>query len=204
MHKLITALDLSPQQKKLLETYLELLSKWNKTYNLTAIKDYDEMVVKHILDSLSIKEYVAGNTIIDVGTGAGLPGLVLAIVFPDKHFTLLDSNGKKIRFLIQAIHELGLKNCATVQARAEDYKPEKTFDCVTSRAFADLKLMLDLTRHLAHENTVWLAMKGDVSDEELSHIAHAKKINLSVPGLDEKRALVLINSCTKDLKFKVI
>ncbi len=193
MHKFIQALDLSPAQKTQLENYLALLSKWNKTYNLTAIKDYDEMVVKHILDSLSIQEYVVGNTIIDVGTGAGLPGLVLAIAFPDKHFTLLDSNGKKIRFLIQAIHELGLKNCEAVQARVEDYKPEKTFDCITSRAFADLKLMLDVTQHLAHENTVWLAMKGDISDEELHHIEHAKKINLSVLGLNEKRALVLVS-----------
>jgi len=193
MHKLIQSLNLSAQQKQLLEDYLALLAKWNKTYNLTAITGYDEMVIKHILDSLSIKDYVAGDRVIDVGTGAGLPGLVLAIVFPNKHFTLLDSNGKKIRFLIQAIHELGLKNCEPVQSRVEDYQPQQTFDCIVSRAFADLKEMLNVTSHLAHAKAIWLAMKGDITDEELSHISHAKKINLSVPNLNEKRALVLIS-----------
>lgn len=194
MHKLIQALDLSAHQKQQLEGYLALLAKWNKVYNLTAIKDYDEMVVKHILDSLSIKDYVIGDTVIDVGTGAGLPGLVLAIVFPDKHFTLLDSNGKKIRFLIQAIHELGLKNCEPVQSRIEEYKSLKLFDCIATRAFTNLTEMLTVTNHLAHAETVWLAMKGDVTDEELIHVRHVKKINLSVPNLNEKRTLILIKN----------
>lgn len=192
MHKFIQDLDVLPQQKQSLEDYLGVLSNWNKTYNLTAIKEYDEMVVKHILDSLSIKEYINGESILDVGTGAGLPGLVLAIAFPQKQFTLLDSNGKKIRFLIQAIHELGLKNCEPVQSRVEAYRPSKPFDCITTRAFADLAEMLALTQHLAHEKTVWLAMKGDISDLELREIHHAKKINLSVPNLHETRTLVLI------------
>lgn len=204
MHKLIYELDLSLIQKTQIENYLALLSKWSKAYNLTAITDYDEMVVKHILDSLSIKDYVTGNRIIDVGTGAGLPGLILAIVFPDKQFTLLDSNGKKIRFLIQGIHDLGLKNCEVAQARVEDYKPEQTFDCITSRAFADLKLMLNVTQHLAHENTVWLAMKGDIADEEFGNITNAQKIDLTVPGLNEKRTLVVIAKEVVDVVSKNI
>ncbi len=194
MHKFIQSLDLSLAQKTQIENYLALLSKWSKAYNLTAITDYDEMVAKHVLDSLSIKEYVTGDRIIDVGTGAGLPGLILSIVFPDKYFTLLDSNGKKIRFLIQAIHDLSLKNCEAIQMRVEDYQPAQPFDCITSRAFADLKLMLNLTRHLAHEQTVWLAMKGDISDQELKQVEYAKKISLTVPSLNEQRALIFISS----------
>lgn len=192
MHKLLMSLELPAPQKQQLEDYLILLSKWNNTYNLTAIKNYDEMVVKHVLDSLSIQDYVTGDSVLDVGTGAGLPGLVLAIVFPDKQFTLLDSNGKKIRFLLQAIHDLGLKNCEAIQSRVEDYQPQKSFDCITSRAFASLKEMLLLTQHLSHDKTAWLAMKGDIADEEFSDIKGARKINLSVPTLHEKRVLIVV------------
>lgn len=193
MHKLIQSLDISNDQKQLLEDYLALLIKWNKVYNLTAIKNYNEMVVKHILDSLSVKEYLSGESVLDVGTGAGLPGLVLAIVFPEKQFTLLDSNGKKVRFLTQTIHALGLKNCSAVQSRIEAFQPEKSFDCITTRAFAGLRKMLDLTQHLANEETQYLAMKGDISPDELEGVEGAVCYPLTVAALNEKRTLVSLS-----------
>lgn len=189
--------DCSDLQKQQLEAYLALLSKWNKAYNLTAIRDYDSMVVKHIYDSLSIIDFVEGQRVVDVGTGAGLPGIPLAIWFPDKQITLLDSNGKKTRFLTQAIFELGLTNCTVVQSRVEDFQPELKFDCITSRAFADLSKMLMLTQHLSHNKTQWLAMKGEVTASETQNLPasfNARIKKLDVPDLYEARHLVILST----------
>lgn len=192
MHKYIEELPYSEEQKNLFENYVSLLLKWNKAFNLTAITDYDEVIVKHVLDSLSIANYVQGDHILDIGTGAGLPGLMLAIIFPQKQFTLLDSNGKKVRFLNQAIFELSLHNVTTVQTRVEKFIPNVVFDCIVSRAFADLSKMLALTKQLKHENTIYLAMKAN-AEQELEDISDAEIINLSVPHLQEKRTLIILH-----------
>lgn len=192
MHKYIKELSYSDEQKILFETYVALLLKWNKKFNLTAITDYNEVIVKHILDSLSIANYVQGDQVLDVGTGAGLPGLILAIIFPEKQFTLLDSNGKKIRFINQAVFELNLKNVKTEQTRVENFQSNIVFDCIITRAFADLQKMLDLTNHLKQDKTIYLAMKANFSNEVLLKSKKANKISLSVPHLNETRTLVVI------------
>jgi 16S rRNA (guanine527-N7)-methyltransferase len=170
--------------------------KWNKAYNLTAITDPQEMLSKHIDDSLVVNPFLQGSQIIDVGTGAGLPGIPLAIVNPDKLFTLLDSNGKKIRFIQQAITILKLTNVTAVHARVEDFKSETRFDSVLSRAFASIYDMLTLTQHLINDNGVFLAMKGTVPTDELNQLPAGFKVEniqpLCVPGLKAERCLVVI------------
>jgi 16S rRNA (guanine527-N7)-methyltransferase len=152
------------------EQYLQLLLKWNKTYNLTAIRDLETMRIKHIADSLIVNPYLHGEVILDVGTGAGLPGIPLAITNPNKYFILLDSNGKKVRFLRQAIQELGLTNVEAVQARVEEFQANQSISSIISRAFASIYDMLTLTKHLANEGTLFLAMKGVVPQNELNHL----------------------------------
>ena len=178
------------------EKYLDLIQKWNQTYNLTAITNRNEMMTKHIADSLSINEFLHGENIIDVGTGAGLPGIPLAIMNPSLHFTLLDSNSKKTRFLIQAIYELELTNISVVHERAENYKPEKCFTSVVSRAFSSLTDMVAMTHHLCCSNGELLAMKGGETEEtsELPHGYQIKKIHkISDPNLKEARHLVILS-----------
>jgi len=189
-------INLSEDSTRKLIQYLELLSKWNKSYNLTAITDPEAMVISHLLDSLSIQKYIKGSSIIDVGTGAGLPGIPLAIANPEKIFTLLDSLGKRTTFLQQVKYELKLYNVNVVDSRAEDYRPDIGYDQVITRAFSSLGSMLQATKHLGADTTQFLAMKGANYTEELEEIPDTYTIvsiySLSVPGLDAKRHLIIL------------
>jgi 16S rRNA (guanine527-N7)-methyltransferase len=165
--------------------YLSLLERWNGTYNLTAIRDPAEMVTRHLLDSLAILPYVQGDSLADLGTGPGLPGIPLAIAAPGRQILLVDSNGKKVRFLREAIRSLKLEGVRAVQSRVEEVEGE--FDCVTARAFASLVDMLGWGGHLLAPHGVWLAMKGKSPDEELAGVPAGFAVEqihvLDVPGL---------------------
>ena len=181
------------QQAKLL-AYLDLLHKWNKVYNLTAIRDPKEMVSHHVLDSLAVLPHLWAGRWLDVGCGAGLPGVVLAIVRPDWSITLLDSNSKKTSFVQQAIIQLGLKNAHVHCARVEDFQPENRFDGIISRAFTELGDFLRCSRHLLANSGHWAAMKGHAENEldNLPADCHIEKIHtLNVPSLDAARSLVI-------------
>lgn len=184
------------QQINLFLDYLEILKKWNEAYNLTAIRNPEDMVAMHLLDSLSIAPFIKGKNILDVGTGAGLPGIPLAILYPERRFTLLDSNGKKIRFLFQTKNQLGLENVNEVQARAEKYQTEAPFSAITSRAFSGLVEMIEKTKHLLGKEGRFYAMKGQFPDQELSMLPKHYKVvashRLVVPGVNNKRHLVEI------------
>jgi len=179
-----------------LMAYVALLVKWNRAYNLTAVRDPAEMIEKHLLDSLSIAGYLHGEHICDVGTGAGLPGVPLAIVCPERHFTLVDSNGKKTRFLVQAAAELQLRNLDVVHARAEQYRPPASCDTVVTRAFATLADMLAASGHLLAADGRFLAMKGAYPRDELAAVPPGFRVQdvveLHVPGLEGARHLVRI------------
>ncbi|MGO0309567.1 16S rRNA (guanine(527)-N(7))-methyltransferase RsmG [Endozoicomonas acroporae] len=193
-------LDLSPVQADLLTRYVLLLNKWNKAYNLTAIRDPREMVFRHIVDSLSIVPHISGEVILDVGSGPGLPGVVLAIMYPDKQFTTLDSNGKKTRFMLQAKLDLQLNNLAVANARVESFQVDVPFDAITSRAFSSLVSMVDGTKHLLSPSGVYLAMKGLYPEEELKQLMDRHEIELvgceplKVPGTDGDRHLVILRN----------
>ncbi|CAM3882583.1 16S rRNA (guanine(527)-N(7))-methyltransferase RsmG [Avibacterium endocarditidis] len=192
-----TALSVSDQQKDQLVKLVVLLDKWNKAYNLTSVRDPQEMLVKHIMDSLVVSPYLQGDRFIDVGTGPGLPGLPLAIINPDKTFVLLDSLGKRISFIRNALRELGITNVIPVLSRVEDYQPEELFDGVLSRAFASLKDMTDWCQHLVDENGTFYALKGQYHQEEVEQLSAdfmiKNVINLTVPELIGERNLVLLN-----------
>jgi 16S rRNA (guanine527-N7)-methyltransferase len=187
-------LDIQSGQQALLLEYLDFLCKWNKTYNLTAVRDASQMVTRHLLDSLSIAPHVQGQRCIDVGTGAGLPGIPMAILFPDREFHLLDSNGKKTRFLFQVKTALGLDNMTVHQARVETFDDAGLFDSVLSRAFASLQDMMQACRHLLTPEGRFLAMKGAYPAQELHLVREDCAIvgvyPLAVPGLGEQRHLV--------------
>ncbi|MCK0769262.1 16S rRNA (guanine(527)-N(7))-methyltransferase RsmG [Chromohalobacter canadensis] len=172
---------------------LALLHKWNRAYNLTAVRDPEQMVTRHLLDSASIAAAVRGPTLLDVGAGAGLPGLVLAILDPRLAVTMLDGNGKKVRFQRQAVLELGLDNVTPVQARIETFEHDG-FDQIVSRAFADLATFLTLTGPLLAEGGEWLAMKGRDVETELaalpSEVTLVENRRLTVPGDEAQRVLV--------------
>lgn len=192
------SLVLSPAQFEQLTAYLHLLAKWNKTYNLTAIRRESDMVSHHLLDSLAILPYLNGREILDVGTGAGLPGLVLAIALPDRSFSLLDSNSKKTRFCTQAVIELGLDNVDVTCARIEAYQPPqgKVFDTVVTRAFASIDDTLSGLKHLLRPETELLLMKGQHPGQETGAI-HGFTLNsavhrLEIPGLQEERHLLVL------------
>ena len=192
-----TALSVSDQQKQQLLAFVGLLDKWNKAYNLTSVRDPQEMLIKHILDSIVVSPYLQGERFIDVGTGPGLPGIPLAIMNPDKSFTLLDSLGKRIRFIRQVQHELGLTNIIPVQSRVEEFQPEQGFDGVLSRAFASLQDMVDWCHHLpAADQGLFYALKGvapDTASDPLPSWCQIQQIILlQVPELDAERHLVLI------------
>jgi 16S rRNA (guanine527-N7)-methyltransferase len=197
LHLGITALGLNlpgGAETRLLQ-YLQLLAKWNQTYNLTAVRDPQEMVTRHLLDSLVILPYLQGPRVLDIGTGAGLPGIPLAISRPDLSFTLLDANAKKTRFIIQAIGELGLKNVEVVQSRVENYRPGQKFDTLVSRAFASIADMLAGARHLCAPHGRFLAMKGVHPEEELAAVPAdyvTEVVALQVPGLEAERRLVIV------------
>lgn len=186
----------SDAQTECLIQYLELLIKWNKAYNLTAIRDPQEMFVKHLLDSLSITSFISGDRLLDVGTGAGLPGIPMAILFPHKIVHLLDSNGKKTRFLIQAKLLLGLTNVEVINQRVEQVESEQGFDIIMSRAFTALDNMVSLCQHLLAPNGRFLAMKGLIPEHEMKMLEPnfeiASVTPLVVPGCQEQRHLITL------------
>ena len=186
-------------QEKLL-AYLALLHKWNKVYNITAVRDPLEMVTLHLLDSLSVLPHIDSNNLLDVGSGGGLPGIVLAICKPNLQVTTIDTVQKKVIFMRQIKGELGLDNLTVVHSRVENYQPAEKFEVIISRAFSDVALLIKLTQHLLAQNGQWLAMKGQVPHEELASLAltemHAisikKIIPLTVAGLDAQRHLLVL------------
>ncbi len=191
-----TDIILTEDQKLKLVKYVELLHKWNKAYNLTSIREPKEMMIKHILDSLMVSPHLNGKNYIDVGTGPGLPGIVLAIALPDVNFVLLDSLGKRVRFLTQVKHELNLTNVTPVQSRVEAYHPEVKLDAVLSRAFASIQDMLEWCGHLIDNSGKFIALKGQYPDDELAslpaNIQFEKDIELNVPGLNAERHLIFL------------
>ncbi len=180
---------------KLLD-YLALLDKWNRVYNLTAVRDTERMVSHHLLDSLATVPFFQGGRVLDVGSGGGLPGIPLAIARPLLQVTLIDSVAKKTAFLTQAKMELGLDNVNVVTGRVEDYRPETKFDLITSRAFSDLAEFVALTRPLLDPAGRWLAMKGLYPHGELVLLPDNVKVSanhiLDVPGLDATRHLIVL------------
>ncbi|MAT92694.1 MAG: 16S rRNA (guanine(527)-N(7))-methyltransferase RsmG [Halioglobus sp.] len=187
-------LDLAPAQRDALLHYLALLERWNRSYNLTAVRDPQEMVTRHLLDSLAVSPHLQGARILDVGSGAGLPGVPLAIMHPGREFHLLDSNGKRTRFLFQVKTALRLANMVVHQARVETFPADPPYDEVLSRAFASLGDMYRDCRHLLAPGGRCLAMKGTYPAGELNASAlQAARVTvhpLQVPGLDEHRHLV--------------
>jgi len=187
---------LSETQHSQLLGYLALLIKWNKAYNLTAVRDPDEMVSRHLLDSLSVVPFIDGERQLDVGSGGGMPGIPLAIMFPDMKVTLLDSNGKKTRFLTQVKLELKLDNLEVIHSRAEAFQPQQPFTGIISRAFSSLEDFTEWTRHMGDTNTRWLAMKGLHPADEL--VALPADFNLesaqalAVPGCQGQRHLLIL------------
>ena len=192
-------LDLDPSRLRApLLAYRDELVRWNGAYNLTAVRDPALMVSRHLLDSLALLPAlhdVPVTRLLDVGSGAGLPGIPLAIARPDWHVTLLDSNGKKARFLRHAVRKLGLDNAEVVEGRVEDHAPGSPYDAIVSRAFAALGDFLDATGSVLAPGGHWLAMKGRLDDNELasipSSISAPRVVRLRVPGLDEERHLVI-------------
>ncbi|MGR5120115.1 16S rRNA (guanine(527)-N(7))-methyltransferase RsmG [Vibrio astriarenae] len=193
-----TDLEVSERQREQLVGYVILLDKWNKAYNLTSVRDPMDMLVKHILDSVVVSKYLDGERYIDVGTGPGLPGIPLAIMQPDTSFVLLDSLGKRIRFIKQVIHELKISNVTPVQSRVEEYDPGEGFDGVLSRAFASLKDMIEWCHHLPKpDKGVFLALKGQYSEDESAEIPAWCSVtdikSLQVPELEGERHLVILS-----------
>ena len=189
-------IQLTDRQKDQLIQLVQLLNKWNKAYNLTSVRDPQEMLVKHILDSIVVSPYLQGDRFIDVGTGPGLPGLPLAIINPTKQFVLLDSLGKRISFIRNAVRELGLTNVEPVLSRVEEYQPEQKFDGVLSRAFASLKDMTDWCHHLPKENGYFYALKGIYQEDEINELNEKytiqEVIKLHVPELIGERHLIVL------------
>lgn len=190
------SLELSDLQCERLLTYIQLFDKWNRAYNLSAVRDIEQMVTRHLLDSLSVIPHLQFDRLIDVGTGGGLPGIPIAIMFPEKPITLLDSNGKKMRFLFQVKTTLGLDNVTIVNQRVESYEPEQRFDAVISRAFASLEDMTSGCRHLLSKKGIFWAMKGIYPVDELSALGKRYKVqgscSLAVPGEPGERHLLKI------------
>lgn len=197
-------LSVDEQAVNKLLAYHRLLIKWNKTYNLTAVRNPLHMVGRHLLDSLSLVPHIQGRRFIDVGTGAGLPGIVLAIVFPEYSFDLLDSNGKKTRFLTQAVAQLGLGNVRVHQCRVEQFLPGQPYEGVVTRAFSTLADMVQCCSHLLAQHGKFYAMKGIYPAQELSELEKTYKVNachpLQVPGEEGARHLVVLSTQIKGPK----
>jgi 16S rRNA (guanine527-N7)-methyltransferase len=188
-------LSLDGSQIDRLLDYLALLGKWNKSYNLTAITDPEKMIYYHLLDSLAIFNWVShSRTALDVGSGAGLPGVPLAIAMPDSRWTLLDSNGKKTRFMQQVLAICTIENAVVVKSRVEDYHAAEPFDIIVSRAFTSLGNFADSVAHLCQPETLMLAMKTGLGKEEAGNLNNVKysmqEFALKVPGIADKRSLV--------------
>ena len=188
-------------QQKLVH-YIQLIARWNKVFNLTAVRDVEEMVSKHLLDSLAVQPFLEGKTVLDVGSGAGLPGIPFAITSPDKQFVLIDTNGKKTRFLTQARIDLKLDNVEVVNQRVEDFQPTKEghriyFDVITARAYAATDDILSSTLHLQSEATSILVMQGKFEPNFISdqHVL-CESQSLDIYGLDAERHLLEIKKKT--------
>lgn len=189
-------IDLSERQHAQLLAYLALLIKWNKAYNLTAVRNPDEMVSRHLLDSLSVVPFIEGERWLDVGSGGGMPGIPLAIMFPEMKISLLDSNGKKTRFQTQVKLELKLDNLEVIHSRAEAYQPAQPFNGIISRAFSSLEDFSNWTRHMGNTETRWLAMKGLHPSDELVALPADFRLDsaqaLAVPGCQGQRHLLIL------------
>ncbi|MEX2353230.1 MAG: 16S rRNA (guanine(527)-N(7))-methyltransferase RsmG [Gammaproteobacteria bacterium] len=174
--------------------FIRELGKWNKAYNLTAIRDPERMITHHVLDSLSVLPFIHGKRCLDVGTGAGLPGMILALARPDTHWTLLDSKSKKVRFIQHLLREIKPENVEVVHARVEAYQPEYEFSTIITRALTTIAGFYRITTHLSGADSRLLAMKGDYPQQELSDLpaGHARVHQLKVPGIDSSRHLVVI------------
>jgi len=181
-----------------LASYLDLLAKWNRVYNLTAIQDEAKLVSHHVLDSLAVISHLPCGDVLDVGSGAGLPGLPIAISCPGRAVTLLDSNHKKGAFLKQAIAELGIAAAQVVTERVEAYRPAELFKIVISRAFSDLADFVNLAGHLCAPDGVMIAMKGLYPNDEIAHLPSSwkveKTVRLEIPQLDAARHLIFLRS----------
>lgn len=193
----MAALGLEPSEKAVtgLLQYVALLVKWNRTYNLTAIRDPRAMITRHLLDSMAVMPYIEGPLLADVGTGPGLPGIPLALLCPDYDWVLLDSNGKKTRFVTQAVAELGLGNVQVVTGRVAEVQLKSCCNTVISRAFTDIAAFIDGAGHLCCKDGQLLAMKGDPDVEEFQHLPDgyvAEQIPLQVPELDAQRCIIRI------------
>lgn len=188
--------ELSEAQQAQLLAYLALLIKWNKAYNLTAVRNPDEMVSRHLLDSLSVMPFIHSERWLDVGSGGGMPGIPLAILHPDKQVTVLDSNGKKTRFLTQIKLELKLDNLTVIHKRVEEFQPELPFTGIVSRAFSSMENFTNWTRHLGDAQTQWLAMKGLHPADELVALPADFRVDseqaLTVPGCQGQRHLLIL------------
>jgi len=188
------ALPHTPQQRDKLLAFLALMQKWNRAYNLTAIRDLGAAVDLHLLDSLAVSPHLPGGRVLDVGTGAGLPGIPLAVLREDCAFTLLDSSAKKTRFVQQAIIELGLKNVDVATARVEQYRPGQGYGCVLCRAFASLETIVSSTSRLLAPGGRILAQKGVWPQAELATLKNlsVRVHRLAIPGVEAERHLVEI------------
>ena len=196
LERALTQLDLvlsAAQQKKLI-AYVELINRWNRAYNLTAVRDPMAMVTRHLLDSLAISPHIPEGITLDVGTGPGLPGIPLAVAFPNQRFHLLDGNGKKTRFLFQVKNDLLLTNVDIKETRVENFQVDRGYDCIVSRAFASLSSMINSCQHLLSQQGHIFAMKSAGVHAELNEIDDSAELvalhELEVPGLEETRYLV--------------
>jgi len=188
-------MTLSDSQIDQLARYLLLMQTWNRVFNLTTITDPHEMVMLHIIDSLSVQPYLTGKHFLDIGTGAGLPGIPLAITNPEQQWVLLDKNNKKTRFLTQVVAELGLTNVKVANGRGEDFHHDHCFDSILSRAFGTLSLFIETTEHVLCPHGTFIAMKGKYPEEELSALPERFKVQvvrLTIKGMDIERHAVLI------------
>lgn len=189
-------LVIAPARQELLLTYVSLLAKWNAVYNLSAIRSEPEMLSHHVLDALAIVPHLPDGRLLDVGSGAGLPGIPIAVANEARQITLLDSNRKKAAFLQQAVIELGLTNATVHSARVETWRPDQTFEVITSRAFAEVGEFVARTRHLLAESGVFAAMKGVFPRTEIERLPDEFRVrsveHLTVPGVNAERHLVLV------------
>ena len=175
--------------------YKDLLIKWNKVFNLISVNSVDEIVTHHFLDCLAVVSFIEGKNILDVGSGAGLPGIIISLCYPEKNITLVDSVGKKTAFLKQTCAELNLSNITVINKRVEDITTNKLFDSIIARAFAEMQVLIDLTRHLIEDNGAWYGMKSKkINEEEISTNFLVQKRDIIVPYLDAERYLVKINN----------
>ena len=175
--------------------YKNLLIKWNKVFNLISVKGVEEIVTHHFLDCLAVVPYIEGKNILDVGSGAGMPGIIIGLCYPEKNITLVDSVGKKTAFLKQTCAELNLSNITVLNMRVEDITTNKFFDSIIARAFSEMQVLIDLTRHLIEDKGTWYGMKSKkINEEEISTNFVVEKRDIVVPYLDAERYFVKINN----------